>query len=357
MNNAVVKTVDLNHGTSGTTAFTYGSAGVCDNPDDAINGAYSPLDDAHYFGGVVFDMYKAYVGVSPLTFQLMMRVHYSTNYENAFWDGSSMTFGDGYTTFYPLVALDVSAHEVSHGFTEQNSNLTYSGQSGGINEAFSDIAGEAAEDYMRGSNDFLVGADIFKAPTGALRYMCNPPQDGNSIDNVADYYAGLDVHYSSGVYNKAFCELAKTWTTREAFQAFALANQRYWTPSTDFYDGAQGIADAAKDLGFAPQDVADAFAVVGINNLVVSGGSSTTTNTISLSATGYKVKGLQRVDLDWTGTTNSVNIYRDGNYLATVGTSPYTDDIGVKGGGISYTYQVCEENNTSNCSNEVPVTF
>ncbi|MEH6824032.1 MAG: M4 family metallopeptidase [Motiliproteus sp.] len=79
-----------------------------------------------------------------------------------------MTFGDGASIFYPLVSLDVSAHEVSHGFTEQNSNLIYSSQSGGINEAFSDMAGEAAENFMHRENDFLVGADIFKATGQAL---------------------------------------------------------------------------------------------------------------------------------------------------------------------------------------------
>ncbi|MFA6986083.1 MAG: M4 family metallopeptidase, partial [Arenimonas sp.] len=180
MNNANVKTVNLNHGTSGTTAFSY----TCPrNTVKTINGAYSPLNDAHYFGGVIYNMYNAYVGKPPLTFQLAMKVHYSNSYENAFWDGAAMTFGDGATTFYPLVSLDVSSHEVSHGFTEQNSNLTYSGQSGGINEAFSDMAGEAAEYYMNGTNDFLVGAQIFKG-NGALRYMNNPPQDGQSIDNA-----------------------------------------------------------------------------------------------------------------------------------------------------------------------------
>ena len=55
-----------------------------------------------------------------------------------------MTFGDGASTFYPLVSLDVASHEVSHGFTSQNSNLTYSGQSGGINEAYSDMASAKA---------------------------------------------------------------------------------------------------------------------------------------------------------------------------------------------------------------------
>src|SRR3546814_12024257 len=91
-----------------------------------------------------------------------MKVHYSNSYENAFWDGSSMTFGDGASTFYPLVSLDVSSHEVSHGYPEQNSGLNYSVQSGGINEAFSDMAGEAAEYYFYdGSNDLRVGPPIF----------------------------------------------------------------------------------------------------------------------------------------------------------------------------------------------------
>ena len=171
MNSTNVKTVNVNNASSNssTTAFSY----TCPrNTVKTINGGYSPLNDAHYFGNVIFNMYQAYIGQAPLSFQLVMKVHYKSSYENAFWDGTAMTFGDGASTFYPLVSLDVSSHEVSHGFTEQQSNLTYSGQSGGINEAFSDMAGEAAEFYMRGSNDWLVGADIFKG-SGALRYMNN----------------------------------------------------------------------------------------------------------------------------------------------------------------------------------------
>jgi len=192
-------------------------------------------------------------------------VHYSNNYENAFWDGSSMTFGDGASTFYPLVSLDVGSHEVSHGFTEQNSNLTYADRSGGMNEAFSDMAGEAAEFFSRGSNDFLVGAEIFKS-SGALRYMANPPQDGASIGNAADYYPGIDVHYSSGVYNKAFYLLAHKagWDTRSAFKVFARANQLYWTPDVGFNEGACGVQTASTDLGYTTADVTSAFAAVGV---------------------------------------------------------------------------------------------
>jgi pseudolysin/vibriolysin len=170
-------------------------------------------------------MYQAYLGVRPISQKLVMKVHYGSAYENAFWDGSTMNFGDGASTFYPLTSLDVTGHEVSHGFTEQNSNLTYSGMSGGMNEAFSDMAGEAVEYYVRGTNDFLVGPEIFKA-AGALRYMANPTQDGRSIDNAANYTSALDVHNSSGVFNKAFYLIATTsgWNTRKAFEVMADAN-------------------------------------------------------------------------------------------------------------------------------------
>ncbi|MCX4050175.1 M4 family metallopeptidase [Aeromonas caviae] len=258
-----VDTLNMNHGTTGGTIHQF----TCpENTVKEINGAYSPLNDAHYFGNVVFDMYRNWYNTAPLSFKLKMRVHYSRNYENAFWDGSQMTFGDGATTFYPLVSLDVAAHEVSHGFTEQNSGLVYSGQSGGINETFSDMAGEAAEYYMKGSNDWLVGAQIFKG-NGSLRYFEDPARDGKSISHASDYYDGIDVHHSSGVYNRAFYLLANTsgWQTRKAFEVFVLANRLYWGPNTTFDQGACGVTRAATDLGYSVSDVAAAFTAVGVN--------------------------------------------------------------------------------------------
>ncbi|MBV7298444.1 M4 family metallopeptidase [Enterovibrio paralichthyis] len=266
METANVKTVDLNHGTSGSTAFSY-SCGDSTNYNSykAVNGAYSPLNDAHFFGQLVFDMYQDWLGFAPLNFQLVMRVHYSSNYENAFWNGSSMTFGDGYTRFFPLVDVNVSAHEVSHGFTDQNSDLIYSGMSGGINEAFSDIAGEAAEYYWKGSVDWQVGTDIFKS-NGALRYFITPSDDGSSIDHASEYYSGIDVHYSSGVFNRAFYLLATTtgWDVRKAFEAFAFANKLYWAADSTFDEGGCGVVQAASDLGYNTTDVTNAFQQVGV---------------------------------------------------------------------------------------------
>ncbi|WP_440876888.1 M4 family metallopeptidase [Thalassotalea sp. PLHSN55] len=262
MENANVKTVNLNHGTSGDSAFSF----PCyRNTEKEINGAYSPLNDAHFFGNAIFAMFNDWYSVSPLSFQLVMRVHYSTNYENAFWDGRAMTFGDGASRFHPLVSLDVAAHEVAHGVTEQNSGLIYSGQSGGINEAFSDMSGEAAEYYLRGSNDWMSGADIIKGE-GALRYYEDPTRDGRSIGHADDFSNGMDVHYSSGVFNRAFYLLANTegWNTRTAYDVMFDANRNYWTPSTDFVDGACGAINAAHDLNYDFVDVINAFEIVGV---------------------------------------------------------------------------------------------
>ncbi len=262
MDGANVKTVNMNGGTTATAAFSY----TCPrNTVKAINGAFSPMNDAHFFGGQVFAMYNGLLGIRPISQKLLLNVHYKSSYENAFWNGSAMFFGDGATTFYPLVSLDVMAHEVSHGFTQQHSNLTYSGQSGGINEAFSDMAGEAAEFYSRGKNDFLVGSEIFKNGV-ALRYMATPTKDGRSIDNARNYTSGLDVHYSSGVYNKAFYTLATSagWTTSKAFQVMADANRLYWTAGTTFAQGACGVQKAATNRGYTVAAVTAAFTAVGV---------------------------------------------------------------------------------------------
>jgi Zn-dependent metalloprotease len=259
-----VYTVNLNGGTADvSTTHTF----TCPrNTVKSINGAYSPMNDAHFFGNVVFNMYQSYLGIRPISQKLKMRVHYGINYEGAFWDGQKMTFGDGGSTFYPLVSLDVTAHEVSHGFTGQNSMLTSSGHPAGMNEAFSDMAGEAAEFFSRGSNDWLVGAEIYKA-SGALRYFANPGLDGKSIDHASKYTSNMNGHYSSGVYNKAFYTLAKTtgWDVKKAFQVMAHANDLYWTSTSTFDAGACGVEKAATDYGYSKADVTAAFAVVGVS--------------------------------------------------------------------------------------------
>ncbi|KTD17369.1 zinc metalloprotease ProA [Legionella jordanis] len=242
---------------------------------DRDNGAFSPTNDALYAGHVIKHMYHDWYGVEALVkqdgspMQLVMRVHYGDGYENAYWDGEQMTFGDGDTMMYPLVSLGVGGHEISHGFTEQHANLEYYGQSGGMNESFSDMAAQAAEYYSTGNNSWQIGPEIMKESSGwdALRYMDLPSRDGMSIDSADEYNSGLDVHYSSGVYNHLFYILANKpgWDTRKAFDVMVKANMDYWTPYTTFNEGGCGVINAAKDLSYSLDDVKASLSEVAID--------------------------------------------------------------------------------------------
>jgi Zn-dependent metalloprotease/subtilisin-like proprotein convertase family protein len=262
MDTAKLQTFNMNNSTSGTGTIVTG-------PLSPIGDA--PINDAHGFAektlGMLLDWNNAN-SIDDNGFIIKSRVHYGTNYENAFWDGTQMTYGDGASTFYPLSGdVDVVGHEIAHGYTSFHSDLVYSGESGGMNEAFSDIAGAMTEFYTEGDTaDFLVGADIFKAANQALRYMCNPPQDGISIGHYADYTPGMDVHFSSGIANKAFCLAARrfasgsptgnanTASVRKVGRAFFEANRNHWTASSTFPQSCQGVMDAATALGFTTQE-------------------------------------------------------------------------------------------------------
>lgn len=249
---------------------------------DAVNDGYSPGDDALFGGQVIKRMYRDWYNRDVLVDEngepmiLTMVVH-QRKYDNAYWDGRQMTFGDGYTMFYPLTSLGVAAHEISHGFTEQNSNLAYYGQSGGMNEAFSDMAAQAAEVYAYGvgKNSWQIGPEIFKAQNEALRYMDKPSKDCNggkpgnwcSIDDASQYTEWLDVHYSSGVYNRLFYLMGTSegWNAKKAFDVMVYANEHNWTSNTTFSEGACGILDATEKLGYDAKTVKAALDVVKVS--------------------------------------------------------------------------------------------
>jgi len=259
-----VITYDMNHQTSGGSVHTF----PCyENTARQVNGSYSALNDAHAFGQVTFSMFKDWYNQAPLTQKLKMRVHYDRDYENAFWDGQQMTFGDGKNTFHPLVGLGVVAHEVSHGFTQQNSNLRYENQSGGLNESFSDISAAAASYYLEGRFSWQIG-DKIKKNSGAMRYMDSPTRDGRSIDHTRNYTNGMNVHFSSGVFNKAFYLLSTTadWNIHKAFDIYVSANQTYWTANETFNGAGQGVYKAAKALGYCVDDVLASLEAVGVTN-------------------------------------------------------------------------------------------
>ncbi|MGZ0146292.1 M4 family metallopeptidase [Kribbella sp. WER1] len=163
--------------------------------------------DAHYGAAMTYDYYKNVQGRNGIFGDgkgVPSRVHYGSNYVNAFWDGKQMTYGDGDNVAAgPLVSLDVAGHEMSHGVTEHTANLTYSGESGGLNEATSDILGTMVEFYANNPSDpgdYYIGEKIMK-DRPALRFMDKPSKDGTSPDCYSSSVGNLDVHYSSAIAN------------------------------------------------------------------------------------------------------------------------------------------------------------
>jgi Zn-dependent metalloprotease len=211
--------------------------------------------DAHFGMSKTWDYFynvHGRYGIDGNGFQLIMRVHYDVNYTNAFWNGNSANFGDGDGfNATSLVSVDTVAHEITHGLTEKTAGLIYVNESGGINESFSDIFGTSVEFYTNINPDYLVGEDWFtpSVPGDALRYMDNPPADGVSIDNYSQYYPGIDVHYSSGIQNKAFYLLATSIAGRDvAEKIFYRALTVYLTPSATFHDVRIATLQATTDL-------------------------------------------------------------------------------------------------------------
>ncbi|MEV6766616.1 M4 family metallopeptidase [Streptomyces sp. NPDC051105] len=210
------KTYNLNHGTSGTGTLFSQSSNTWGN--GTTSNAATAGADAHYGAAETWDFYKNTFGRSGIKNNgvgAYSRVHYGNSYVNAFWDDGCfcMTYGDGSGNADPLTALDVAGHEMSHGVTANTAGLNYSGESGGLNEATSDIFGTGVEFYAANSSDvgdYLIGEKIDINGDGTpLRYMDKPSKDGGSADYWSSSVGGLDVHYSSGVANHFFYLLSE----------------------------------------------------------------------------------------------------------------------------------------------------
>ena len=190
------------------------------------------VDNVYDFAGLVRDFYQKEYNRNSIDgkgMKFKSTVNYGQNYENAFWNGSQMTYGrpGPDSPFKTFALLDVSGHEITHGVTEMESNLRYRGQSGALNESLSDVYGELVKQY--GSHqtadqaNWLVGDGIWKdgIKGKALRDMLNPgtayddpkvgkdPQPGHMKDYVDTYGDNGGVHYNSGIPNKAFALFAK----------------------------------------------------------------------------------------------------------------------------------------------------
>ncbi|KOU55062.1 peptidase M4 [Streptomyces sp. MMG1522] len=210
------KTYSLNNATSGTGTL------MTDADDVWGTGSGSQTQtagaDAAYGAQKTWDFFKNTLGRSGIRndgVAAYSRVHYGSAYANAYWDDSCfcMTYGDGSGNTHALTSLDIAAHEMGHGVTSNTAGLTYSGESGGLNEATSDIFGAGVEFYADNSTDvgdYLVGEKVDINSNGSpLRYMDKPSKDGNSVDSWYSGLGNLDVHYSSGPANHMFYLLSE----------------------------------------------------------------------------------------------------------------------------------------------------
>jgi len=292
-----VETRDAQNRSSGSGATVikddndkWGEAG-----DPARNAA---AVDAHYGAASTYDFLKEMFGRNSIDGngeKLVSNVHINRNYVNAFWDGNTMNYGDGDgRQASVLTAVDVAGHEIVHGLTERTSGLVYSGESGGLNEAMSDILGGFGVEWFaaqknpelaKNSDPFKIGEQVWTpgTPGDALRFMDDPTKDGYQIDNYSKYASSdKEVHRTSGIANNAFTLLVKGGTNRtsgtnvnggigaeKALQIFYRANSTYMTPNTTFAQARAATIKAATDLyGASSAEVAkvkEAWSAVGVN--------------------------------------------------------------------------------------------
>jgi len=248
--------------------------------------------EAHYGAATTWDYYKTVhdrKGIANDGKGATSVVHYGTNYANAFWSDSCfcMTYGDGDGKLLkPLVALDVAGHEMSHGVTSRTAKLIYSGESGGLNEATSDIFGTAVEFYAANKSEpgnYLIGERVVGPSLGLpfLRSMSSPTDDKQSVDHYSKYKRGMDVHLSSGIANNFFYLLAEGGKNKtsgksvtgigrsKAEKIWYRALTTYFTSSTTFKQARTATLNATKDLyggkGAESQAVAAAWTAVGVS--------------------------------------------------------------------------------------------
>jgi bacillolysin len=232
------------------------------------------LVDAHEFAGSFLVVLKEKFNRNSFDdkgAKVISTVHYKKNYVNAFWNGTQMAYGDGDGVRASNLAggFDVIAHELSHAITTNTSNLIYRGESGALNEAFSDIMATYAESVVQARKfDWLIGEDVWTPATDgdALRYMHNPKLDGRSFDYYPERYTGSNdnggVHLNSGIANLAFYLLSeggkhprkggdavKGIGIEKAIKLFYSTFTKRLTSSSKFIDARKAMLKDAKAFG------------------------------------------------------------------------------------------------------------
>ncbi|MFV8185129.1 M4 family metallopeptidase [Streptomyces sp. AF1B] len=335
------KTYNLNRATSGTGTLMTDSDDVWG--DGTGSNTQTAGADAAYGAQETWDFYKNTFGRSGIRNDgaaAYSRVHYSSGYVNAFWDDSCfcMTYGDGSGNTHALTSLDVAGHEMSHGVTSNTAGLDYTGESGGLNEATSDIFGTGVEFYANNSSDvgdYLIGEKIDINGDGSpLRYMDKPSKDGGSADSWYSGVGNLDVHYSSGPANHMFYLLSEGSGTK------TINGVTYNSPTSD------GVAVAGIGRAAALQIWYKALTTYMTSSTNYAGARTAAlnaaaalygTNSVQYAGVGNAFAGIN-VGGHITVPSNGVTVTNPGSQSSTVGTavSLQVSASSTNGGSLTY---------------------
>jgi Zn-dependent metalloprotease len=316
-----IVTKNLNNGTS------YGSATDITNSSATWNlaGNAKASNDAHWGAEMTYDYYKTIHGRNSIDgsgYALNSYMHYSTNFVNAFWDGSEMTYGDGDVSqgFLIMTALDVCGHEITHGLTSFTSGLNGggSGEPDALNEGNSDIFGTTIEAYARPTQwDWIMGADITCNTSGAqdhlgIRDMSNPKNPNYTYPQPNCYNgqywdAAGEPHNNDGPFiywyyllcqgGTGTNDIGNAWnvtgiTMAKAKMIAFRQNTVYFTSSTTYANARTFSIQAATDLyGICSQELTsttNSWYAIGVGAASAGGGvptaAFTANNTISCTA-------------------------------------------------------------------------
>ncbi|MGW6835580.1 M4 family metallopeptidase [Streptomyces sp. NPDC054949] len=300
-------TTDLGHSDDDEAAGTLFTDADDVWSDGSPGNNQSAAVDAHYGAQLTWDYFNDVHGRNGIRndgVAASSRVHYGNAYSNAYWWDHCfcMTYGDGAYNSNPLTSIDVAAHEMSHGITSATAGLRYSGESGGLNEATSDIFGAAVEFWANNASDpgdYFEGEKINLNGDGTpLRYMDKPSKDGDSADHWYPNIRQLDVHYSSGPANHWFYLASEgsgaklvngvnydspTYDGKPvnpigreaAAKIWFRALTTYMTSSTDYAAARTATLEAAADLygknGVVYNNVGNAWAAVNVGPRMAQG--------------------------------------------------------------------------------------
>ncbi|MBN1416038.1 MAG: M4 family metallopeptidase [Bacteroidales bacterium] len=281
-----LRTASAVTGESGKNRFVYDAKFGSDLPGILVRSEGNTAtgdraaDEAYEGAGQTYDLFYNIFGRNSIDdngMKLISSVHYLQGYDNAFWDGEQMVYGDGdedlpeeerlFNRF--TIALDIIGHELTHGVTEYTAHLTYQGQAGALNESFSDVFGILVKQRLLNQTadeaNWLIGEGLFtgRIKGKALRSMKEPgsayddpligkdPQPGHMNDYVNTLSDNGGVHINSGIPNRAFCTVALNlggFAWEKAGRIWYLTLRDKLTEKSDFQDAADKTWQTAVEL-------------------------------------------------------------------------------------------------------------